>query len=217
MTERNIAAEVLDALREVREHRAGKRTLKTVRLEPRPLPELTPETIRAIRERLDVSRAVFAHMIRVPVRTVERWEQGRSTPPRIGRGPHPHGAKVPGYVRSARFPVAHPGGAARSIGSTRFNFKLSHYSRRLPVDFFRSPGPAVDTGREVHEVPTLRATEADNHRALRPYRPARCAATVRGGHGRGARGDPATAGTASGGGADGRGIVVRDAGSRPMG
>ena len=81
MTERNIAAEVLEGLVEVREHRAGKRTLKTVRVEARPLPELTPEVIRGIRDRLDVSRAVFAHMIRVPVRTVERWEQGRSSPP----------------------------------------------------------------------------------------------------------------------------------------
>ena len=81
MTERNIAAEVLDGLREVREHRAGKRTLKTtVRIEPRPLPELTPEVIRGIRGGLDVSRAVFAHMLRVPIRTVERWEQGRSSP-----------------------------------------------------------------------------------------------------------------------------------------
>ena len=81
MTERNIAAEVLDALCEVREHRAGKRTLKTVRVEPRPLLKLTPEVIRATRERLDASRAVFAHMIRVPVRTIERWEQRRSGPP----------------------------------------------------------------------------------------------------------------------------------------
>ena len=81
MTERNIAAEVLDGLREIREHRAGKRTLRTVRVEPRPLPELTPDAIRRIREGLDVSRAVFAHMIRVPVRTMEGWEQGRTTPP----------------------------------------------------------------------------------------------------------------------------------------
>ena len=81
MTERNIAAEVLEGLVEVCEHRAGKRTLKSVRVEARPLPELTPEAIRGIRDRLDVSRAVFAHMIRVPVRTVERWEQGRSSPP----------------------------------------------------------------------------------------------------------------------------------------
>ena len=81
MTERNIAAEVLDGLREIREHRAGQRTLRTFHVEPRPLPELTPEAIRGIRRHLDVSRAVFAHMIRVPVRTVERWEQGRSSPP----------------------------------------------------------------------------------------------------------------------------------------
>ncbi len=81
MTGRNIATEVLDGLREIREHRAGKRTLRTVHVESRPLPELTPEAIRRIRESLDVSRAVFAHMIRVPVRTVEGWEQGRSSPP----------------------------------------------------------------------------------------------------------------------------------------
>ena len=81
MTERNIAAEVLDGLREIREHRTGKRTLRTVHVESRPLPELTPDAIRRIRESLDVSRAVFAHMIRVPVRTVEGWEQGRSSPP----------------------------------------------------------------------------------------------------------------------------------------
>ena len=81
MTERNISAEVLDGLREIREHRAGRRTLRTTRVEPRPLPELTPEAICGIRAGLDVSRAVFAHMIQVPVRTVEGWEQGRSSPP----------------------------------------------------------------------------------------------------------------------------------------
>ena len=81
MTERNIAAEVLDGLRELREHHAGKRTLNTVRVEPRPLPKLTPQIIRSTRDRLGVSRAVFAPMIRVPVRTVERGEQGRSSPP----------------------------------------------------------------------------------------------------------------------------------------
>lgn len=81
MSERNIAAEVLDGLREIHQHRAGKLTLRTVRVDPRPLPKLTPTAIRSIRERLDVSRAVFAHMIHVPVRTVERWEQGRSAPP----------------------------------------------------------------------------------------------------------------------------------------
>jgi len=81
MTERNITAEVLDGLREVGEHRAGRRILRTLCVEPRPFPELTPDAIREIRDGLELSRAVFAHMIRVPVRTVERWEQGRSRPP----------------------------------------------------------------------------------------------------------------------------------------
>ena len=51
MTERNIAAEVLDGLREIREFRTGRRTLRTVRVEPRPLPELTPDAIRDILDR----------------------------------------------------------------------------------------------------------------------------------------------------------------------
>ena len=53
MTERNIANEVLDGLREIREHRAGKRTLRTVRVEPRPTSTkwsrgwtLTPSVLR---------------------------------------------------------------------------------------------------------------------------------------------------------------------------
>ena len=81
MAERNIASEVLEGLREIREHRSGKRTLRTTRVEARSLPELTPDAIRRIRANLDVSRAVFACMIRIPVRTVEGWEQGKSRPP----------------------------------------------------------------------------------------------------------------------------------------
>ena len=100
MTERNIAAEVLDGLREIREYRAGKRTLKTVQVEPRPLPELTPEAIRRIRESLDVSRAVFAHMIRVPVRTVEGWEQGAVQPAGLRDRAHSHGAEIPRHIRA---------------------------------------------------------------------------------------------------------------------
>ena len=80
MGERNIAAEVLEALREVQEHRAGKRTLRTTWV-PGPLPRLSPEGIRGIREELELSRAVFASLLRTPVRTLEGWEQGRSKPP----------------------------------------------------------------------------------------------------------------------------------------
>ena len=81
MAEREIAAEVLKGLREVQEYRAGTRTLRTTRVEATPLPRLTPEQIKGIRQDIDVSRAVFAGLLRVPVRTVEGWEQGKSSPP----------------------------------------------------------------------------------------------------------------------------------------
>lgn len=45
------------------------------------MPRLSPEGIRGIREELELSRAVFASMLRTPVRTVEGWEQARSKPP----------------------------------------------------------------------------------------------------------------------------------------
>ena len=81
MTERDIAAEVLDGLREIRDHRTGRRTLRTTRVEPRPPVELTPDAIRRVRAEIDVSLPVFARMLRVPASTLEDWEQGRSSPP----------------------------------------------------------------------------------------------------------------------------------------
>ena len=53
MGERNIAAEVLKGLREIRKHRAGERTLHTVRVHARPLADLAPGMIARIRESLD--------------------------------------------------------------------------------------------------------------------------------------------------------------------
>ncbi|WP_419161342.1 helix-turn-helix domain-containing protein [Candidatus Palauibacter sp.] len=45
------------------------------------MPGLSAKKIREVREEFNVSRAVFARLLRVPVRTLEGWEQGRSNPP----------------------------------------------------------------------------------------------------------------------------------------
>ena len=42
MAERDVAAEVLQGLREMPEHRSGKRTLRATRVDAKPLPGLTP-------------------------------------------------------------------------------------------------------------------------------------------------------------------------------
>ena len=53
MTERDIAAEVIQGLHEVREHHSGKRTLRETRIAPTPIPELNPGMAARIRESLE--------------------------------------------------------------------------------------------------------------------------------------------------------------------
>jgi putative transcriptional regulator len=76
-TKRNIFAELMDGVGEMRAHREGRLTLRTHRLESKPLPALTADDVRQIRERLEMSREVFARTIHVNTRTLEGWEQGR--------------------------------------------------------------------------------------------------------------------------------------------
>ena len=49
-------------------------------MEVKPTPEVTAEELLALRERLHLSRQVFAHYLRTNPRTVENWEQGRAKP-----------------------------------------------------------------------------------------------------------------------------------------
>ena len=78
---RNIANEILQGLREMQAYRQGKITLRTFKVEePSPLPEVDARLIRETRERLNVSRRVFALQLRVNERTLEKWEQGRAKP-----------------------------------------------------------------------------------------------------------------------------------------
>jgi putative transcriptional regulator len=59
-------------------------TMRTVELvlEPR---EFTPEDIRALRERLEMSQSVFARLLGARPKTVQSWEQGRTPPPMARR------------------------------------------------------------------------------------------------------------------------------------
>ena len=64
MTERDIAAEVLRGFQEVREHRAGKRTLRETRIEATPIPELDPEMVDTIRQHLEGPESVVSQLLR---------------------------------------------------------------------------------------------------------------------------------------------------------
>ena len=61
-------------------HREGKITLRTYKVEAKPLPKVDSKLIRQTRQRLRCSRAVFARKLHINERTLEKWEQGRAKP-----------------------------------------------------------------------------------------------------------------------------------------
>ena len=73
----NEISEGFDALAQARR---GKRTLRTHDVEIKPAPKVGARELIALRERLHLSRAVFAHYLRTNPRTLENWEQGRARP-----------------------------------------------------------------------------------------------------------------------------------------
>lgn len=76
MTERDIAAEVLRGLQEIREHRAGKRILHEARTDPTPISELNPEMVDRIRESLDPPDSAVSHLSQESV-TCDSGPEGR--------------------------------------------------------------------------------------------------------------------------------------------
>ncbi len=77
---RDLFAELSEGMDALAEARQGKRTLRTHAVEYKPAPEVTPEELIRLREKLKMSRAVFAVYLRTNVRTLENWEQGRAKP-----------------------------------------------------------------------------------------------------------------------------------------
>ena len=73
MKTRDLGAEILAGLNEIKEHKKGGLNLKTTKLsEPSP-----PQIIRS---KLNLSQSLFAGLLGVSTRTLQDWEQGRRVP-----------------------------------------------------------------------------------------------------------------------------------------
>ena len=72
--------DLLEGMKALAEHREGKRTLRTHVVKWKPEVRVTPAEVKRLRERMNLSTAVFAHYLRTNVRTLENWEQGRAKP-----------------------------------------------------------------------------------------------------------------------------------------
>lgn len=78
--ERSLFAELSEGMEALADARRGKRTLRTHGVEFKPAPTITPQDLIRVRQRLKISRALFAVYLRTNVRTLENWEQGRAKP-----------------------------------------------------------------------------------------------------------------------------------------
>lgn len=79
-TRRDLFAELKEGFDALAEERAGKQTLRTHVATAKPLKTPSATELIALRERLNISRAVFADYLRTNARTLENWEQGRAKP-----------------------------------------------------------------------------------------------------------------------------------------
>ena len=77
---RNLFTELTEGLEALAEERQGKKTLRSHKVSFNKLPALAPNELLELRQRLNMSRAVFANYLRTNARTLENWEQGRSRP-----------------------------------------------------------------------------------------------------------------------------------------
>lgn len=79
-SKRDLYAEIVEGLESLKEHREGKRTLKSTVVDDKPPVTITAREVQAAREKLHVSQRVFARYLRTNPRTLENWEQGRAKP-----------------------------------------------------------------------------------------------------------------------------------------
>ncbi len=77
---RNLFDELKEGLIALEDAREEKITLRTHVVEKKPSPTITPEELCGLREKLHLSRGVFARYLRTNERTLENWEQGRAKP-----------------------------------------------------------------------------------------------------------------------------------------
>lgn len=77
---RRLFDEIAEGFEDLAKQRQGKRTLRTHTVKIRPVATLKARELVQLRERLQLSRTLFARYLRTNPRTLENWEQGRARP-----------------------------------------------------------------------------------------------------------------------------------------
>tara|TARA_R110001606_G_scaffold119109_1_gene249980 strand:- start:9 stop:296 length:288 start_codon:yes stop_codon:yes gene_type:complete len=73
MVDRNLGAEILDGINEIKQFKKGNVALRTNQL-------AEPSPPKMIRLKLKLTQSAFAGLMGVSIRTLQDWEQGRREP-----------------------------------------------------------------------------------------------------------------------------------------
>ncbi|MBL1266296.1 MAG: type II toxin-antitoxin system MqsA family antitoxin [Halomonas sp.] len=73
MIDRNLGAEILDGINEIKQFKKGNVALRTNQLSE-------PSPPKMIRLKLKLTQSAFAGLMGVSIRTLQDWEQGRREP-----------------------------------------------------------------------------------------------------------------------------------------
>ena len=80
MKKRDLFAELMDGIGDMRAQREGKITLREYQGEAKASPVVTSQEIVELRNKHHMSQDVFAHSIRTKPATLKNWEQGKASP-----------------------------------------------------------------------------------------------------------------------------------------
>ncbi|MCI5911590.1 MAG: helix-turn-helix domain-containing protein [Oscillospiraceae bacterium] len=76
----NVFESIMTGLNEAVEYEKGNLTAKKTTITVEPLPEISAEDIKNIRNEIGLTQSMFAAVIGVSVKTVEAWEAGTNRP-----------------------------------------------------------------------------------------------------------------------------------------
>ena len=76
----NVFESIMTGLNEAVEYEKGHLTAKKTTITVEPLPEISAEDIKNIRNEIGLTQSMFAAVIGVSVKTVEAWEAGTNRP-----------------------------------------------------------------------------------------------------------------------------------------
>jgi putative transcriptional regulator len=80
MSKRNIGLEIIEGLKEAIDYSNGEKKLTVSMTEIKELQSFSPEEIRAFLKKNHLSQAVFAKILGVQPRTLEKWLSGERRP-----------------------------------------------------------------------------------------------------------------------------------------